>query len=101
MDSNIQFTRNSNIVIFENKAIYPEEIANFLRENMSFSTSANDLNHQGPDFCLEGKIKRIKMMAPKGQVADVVWKQICQSVDKVEQIQTNVNNLLGNTYTDG
>ena len=57
-------------------ATHPEEIKELLDDNMSFSSSQLDHNHQSGDFVLEGKIKRHKMIAPKGIVSYEMWKCI-------------------------
>ena len=49
------------------RASCPEKTLEFLKNNRSFSTHG-ELNHQGADFNLEGKIKRMKMMAPKDRL---------------------------------
>ena len=46
----------------ENRATYPENVALLANKNMAFSKLLEE-NHQGCDFCLEGEIKRHKMVA--------------------------------------
>ena len=67
-------------------ATYPREIKGLLDDSMSFSSSQFDHNHQGNDFALEGKIKRHKMVAPKGIVSNEMWKCISRGFDKIEGI---------------
>ena len=81
------------------KARCPPPIAQFIRDNASFTTNSQ-LDHQGGDFCLEGKIKRQKMMAPKGDISKETWQRIGRSVDKMEKIQLHLNETLGNVYDD-
>ena len=45
-----------------------------------------DHKHQGGDFAPEGKIKRHKMVAPKGIVSNEMWKCISRGFDKIEGI---------------
>ena len=61
---------------------------------MSFSTSQLDYNHQGGDFCLEGKIKRHKMVAPKGSISNDMLKRISRSIDNIEEICNTTNKCL-------
>ena len=70
----------------QNMATYPKEIKELLDDNMSFSSSQLDHNHQGGDFVLEGKIKRHKMVAPNGIVSNEMWKCISRGFDKIEGI---------------
>ena len=74
------------------QVLYPPEIKRFLDENMSFSLNL-DLNHQGGDFCLEGKIKRHKIVAPNGAISKDIWRIISRGIDYIENIchQTNTN----------
>ena len=84
----------------ENRVLYPKVLLQFIRDNTSFTTCERDLDHQGADFCLEGKIKKQKMMAPKGPVSCETWRRISRSVDKVEALQKHVNEMLGRIYKD-
>ena len=67
----------------QNMATCPKEIKELLDDNMSFSSSQLDHNHQGGDFVLEGKIKRHKMVAI---VSNEMWKCISRGFDKIEGI---------------
>ena len=82
----------------ENQSIYPKEIKSCLDQNMSFSTSQLEQNHQGGDFCLEGKIKRHKMVAPKGVISNDMWMRITRGLDKIEGIceQASKNLIIPN-----
>ena len=75
----------------QNRVCYPEEVRKLLDRNMAFSDSALDLNHQGGDFCLEGKIKRHKMVAPKGDVTEDTWCKISRGIDGIEAICDGVS----------
>ena len=70
----------------QNMATYPKETKELLDDNMSFSSSQLDHKHQGGDFAPEGKIKRHKMVAPKGIVSNEMWKCISRGFDKIEGI---------------
>ena len=82
---------------------YPGNIYEFMKSNSCFSTST-DLNHQGGDFCLENKIKRHKMVAPKGIINNNIWRTISRGLDKIEKIQHHGEQMVGagnsNRYTD-
>ena len=75
-----------------NRVTYHPEIKEVLDQNVSFINKSNlDHNHQAGDFCLEGKIKRHKMVAPKGIVTNETWKRISRSIDKIEDVCVNTN----------
>ena len=87
-----------------NRATYPDCISQFMQRNSCFNTSTLDLNHQGCDFCLENKIRRHKMVAPKGIVTNSTWRTISRGLDKIEKVQENAETILGinksTRYTD-
>ena len=87
-----------------NRATYPENISKFMKSNTCFNTSTLDLNHQGGDFCLENKIKRHKMVAPKGNVSNSTWRTISRGLDKVKKVQEHGEEMLDtrndDRYTD-
>ena len=70
----------------QNMAMYSKEIKALPDDNMSFSSSQLDPNHLGGDFVLEGKTKRLKMIAPKGVVSNEMWKCISRGFNKIEGI---------------
>ena len=75
----------------QNMATYPEEIKQVLDDNMPFSSSQLDRNHQGDDFVLEGKIKRHKLVAPKGMVSNEMWKCISRDFNQIERLCKQVD----------
>ena len=83
-----------------NVVSYPEEVRSVIDKNMAFNRSDLDHNNQGGDFCLENKIKRHKMVAPKGFVSNQTWKRVSRSIDKIEAICTNTNANLNVTDED-
>ena len=68
-----------------NRSSYPDEVLELLNNNMSFTTTLR-LNHEGGDFCLESKIKKHKMIAPKGPVSNETWMRISRGLDKIDSI---------------
>ena len=64
----------------------PTEVKTLLDSNMVFDASSSGEHHQGGDFCLEGKIKRHKMVSPKGAVSKEMWKSISRGLDTIEKI---------------
>ena len=52
------------------------------------------MNHQGGDFCLENKIKRHKLIAPKGKISNDTWRTISRGLDTVEKVQKHATELL-------
>ena len=78
------------IVFFDllNTVSYLDEIKKMLFENITFTSSNLEHNHQGGewDFSLEDKIKRHKMVAPKGQISADMWRTIFKETDEIELI---------------
>ena len=70
----------------QNMAMYSKEIKALPDDNMSFSSSQLYPNHLGGDFVLEGKTKRLKMIATKGVVSNEMWKCISRGFNKIEGI---------------
>ena len=71
-----------------NTVSYLDEIKKMLFENTTFTSSNLDHNHQRGegDFFLEDKIKRHKMVAPKGQISADMWRTIFRGIDETELI---------------
>ena len=78
----------------KNRAMYPDILTQFFEKNSCFTKSKLDLNHQGGDFCLENKIKRHKMIAPKGITSNETWRTISRGLDEIEKVQVNTNKML-------
>ena len=83
----------------KNQVIYPKEVKKVLDDNMSFSKQL-DHNHQGGDFSLEGKIKRLKMVAPKGRISNELWRRISRGLDDIENICECTNKKLNISEQD-
>ena len=64
-----------------------------LDDNMAFSKQLCH-NHQGGDFCLEGKIKRLKMVAPKVRISNELWRRIARGLDDIGEICERTNRNL-------
>ena len=77
-----------------NRASYPKEVLKFVNDNMSFTPSQLGANHQGGDFCLENKIKRLKMLSPKGTISNSMWKSLCRGLDQIGQVYENAAKIL-------
>ncbi|XP_057303732.1 uncharacterized protein LOC130641092 [Hydractinia symbiolongicarpus] len=78
----------------QNKAIYPPQVKEQRDKNLSFSVTKTKGRNQGGDFLMEQKIKRQKMMAPKGSVDKSTWQRISRCVDAFDRIYENTSNLL-------
>ena len=74
-----------------NKALYPEEVKRQRSKNLSFSSTNIDARNQGGDFLLEQKVKRQKMLAPKGVVKKETWQCISRSVDDIDVVCQNAS----------
>ena len=77
-----------------NRVTYPQEVLKFVNDNMTFTSSELEKNHQGGDFCLENKIKRLKMIAPKGRISNSTWQTLCRGIDKIERVYENAAEIL-------
>ena len=69
-----------------NTVSYTDEVKKMLFENTTFTSSDLEHNHQGGDFLFEGKIKRHKMVVPKGQISADTWRTISRGIDEIELI---------------
>ena len=78
-----------------NKVLYPEEVRAYRESNLTFATNSIDSRNQGGDFQLEQKIKRQKLLAPKGIVSKKTWQRISRSLDSVDLICKNTSSILG------
>ena len=76
------------------QVLYPPEIKRFLDDNMSFSLNL-DLNHQGGDFCLEGKIKRVPFQKIYGEESLVVLTTL--RIFVIKQIQIYIFRMMTGT----
>ena len=74
-----------------NRAFYLTDLKSTMDENLTFSKSNLNRNHQGGDFVLEEKIKSHKMIAPKGSISKDTWKRISRSTDDIESIYVSVS----------
>ena len=87
-----------------NRASYPDSVLEFMNDNMAFSSSNLEKNHQGGDFCLETKIKRHKMIAPKGRITNATWRYLSRGLDELEKVYENAAQILkiddGESYRD-
>ena len=77
-----------------NRVMYPKEVRRIRDSNMSFSTTTLPGKSQGGDFILEGKVKRQKLIAPKGPVKGETWKVLSRSLDGFDEIYSSVSEKL-------
>ena len=57
----------------------------FFRKNVTFKSSLLKHNHEGGDIMLESKIKKHKMVAPKGPMSVDMWRTISRGIDETEE----------------
>lgn len=76
------------------RALYPQEITDFMEVNSCYNRSSLELNYQGGDFCLENTIKKHKMVAPKGVVSNGTWRKISRGLDKIDAVLENASKIL-------
>ena len=77
-----------------NKVSYLDEVKQMLFENTNFTNSNLEHNYQGRDFLLAGKIKRHKMVAPKGQISVDTWRTISLGTNEIELIHKKAEECL-------
>ena len=46
---------------------------------------------QGGDFVLEGKVKRQKLLAPKGSIKAETWRTLSRALDTFDEVYSNVS----------
>ena len=68
---------------------FPEPVKEVRDRNVTFATSNLNDKCQGGDFLLEQKIRRQKMLCPKGNPDEKVWEQVSGAVDDVDEILEN------------
>ena len=68
---------------------YPEQVKILRDRNLSFASTVLHDKCQGGDFILEQKIRRQKMLCPKGPVEAKVWERVSGAVDEVDAILSN------------
>lgn len=78
-----------------NKVLYPNQVKQQRKKNLTYSKSAEKSRNQGGDFLLEQKIQRQKMIAPKGIISSTTWQRISRSIDKIDGILENSSKILG------
>ena len=82
----------------------PQEVRKLLKKNMTFTSSCLEQNHEGRDFILAGKIKKHKMIAPKGPISADMWRTISREINEIEEIcekaEENLHVLKDDTYRD-
>ena len=49
---------------------------------------------QGGDFVLEGKVKRQKLLAPKGSIKAETWRTLSRALDTFDEVYSNVSSKL-------
>lgn len=63
-----------------------KEIKAYRDKHMSYSTSTLNNKSQGGDFILEGKVKRQKLIAPKGPIQGKTWQMLSRALDSFDEI---------------
>ena len=89
---------------FHHPISLPQEVRKLLKKNMTFTSSCLEYNHKGGDFILEGKIKKHKMVAPKGNISADTWRTISRGINEIDEIcekaEENFHVLKDDTYRD-
>ena len=78
----------------KNRVSYPPDIRSLRDRNMSYSTSTLIGKSKGGDFMLEEKVKRQKLLAPKGPITSSTWRTISRSLDEFDEIYSAVSAFL-------
>ena len=58
---------------------------------MSYSETKNSCKSQGGDFILEGKVKRQKLIAPKGPIKSHTWQTLSRALDVFDKVYDSVS----------
>ena len=53
---------------------------------MTFTSSRLERNHECGDFILEGKLKKHKVVVPKGPISADTWRKYSRKIDEIEEI---------------
>ena len=78
-----------------NRVIMPDIVRKTRDQNHTFTEgTGNEKSHQGGDFLLEQRVKRMKMIAPKGAMSTEMWERVARNVDPVGAIVKNGMSLL-------
>ena len=78
----------------KNRVLYDKEVKELRDKNMSFSTTTLMGKSQGGDFVLEGKVKRQKLLAPKGSIKAETWRTLSRALDTFDEVYSNVSSKL-------
>ena len=70
----------------KNRVLYPEQVRTLRDNNMSFNECQNVGKSQGTDFVLKGKVKRQKLLAPKGSDKASTGKVLARCLDVFDDI---------------
>ena len=78
------------------KVCFPTIISELRKENISFSNPNSNVknNHEGGDFKLENKIKKIKSLTPKGKKDAEMWRRTIRSKPGISKVIKHGKNLL-------
>ena len=79
---------------FRDRVLYHPEVRQLRDRNMSFSESSVLGKSQGGDFLLEQKVKRQKLIAPKGPIKGETWKMLSRCLDEFNAIYTTASSQL-------
>ena len=77
-----------------NRVMYPPEIRKLRDDHSSFSTTSVPFKSQGGDFVLEGRVKRQKLIAPKGPIQGKTWQMLSRALDSFDTIYDSVSSTL-------
>ena len=79
----------------KNKVMMPEVVKISRERNHTFTENTRaDKSHQGGDFMLEQRVKRLKMLSPKGSMSTEMWERVSRNVDSVGEIVKTGTRLL-------
>ena len=81
--------------------LIPYQLRYYRAENRTCTEGpGNAKSHQGGDFMLEQRVRRSKMIAPKGQTSTDMWVRVARNLDKVDNIVKNGMSLLNCIESD-
>ena len=73
----------------KNRVLYDKEAKELRDKNMSFNTTTLMGKSQGGDFVLERKVKRQKLLAPKGSMKAETWRTLSRALENFDEVHVS------------
>ena len=76
------------------RVVMPDAVRKARYRNHTFTEGTGEKSHQGGDFMLEQRVKRMRMISPKGAMSTEMWERVARNVDPVGKIVNTGMSLL-------